>query len=98
MGCIAAFAASQTGLFLATVIGGIVLAGLCWYFCAVYTHLWNRQYKVTIFHQVLCGFASILTLGFVLMFASLGYMGEVALASINLWQARLNTNAAWGNS
>lgn len=76
----------------------VVLAGLCWWVCTVYTHLWNRDFPVTITHHTLCGFASVCTLGFVLLFAGLAHAKDVALASIQLWQAQLNADTAWAQA
>jgi hypothetical protein len=98
LGCVAAFAATNARMFGLTVLAGILLAGLCWYFCSVYTHLWNRQYRVSIWHHLLCAFASALTLAFVVMFPSLGYTKEVAVGSINLWQLQLDTDQRWATA
>jgi len=95
-GCIAIFRATEPGAFAMTFLAGAVLAGVCWYVCSVYTHYWNRKFQVTLTHHILCGFASVCTLVFVVLFVSLYYTKEAALASIETWQTQLNTDTDWG--
>ena len=83
-GCIAIFSVREPGLFRITLLAGVVFAGLCWYVCAVYTRLWNKRFHVTLMHHVLCVFASLCTLGFVILFPSLFYTKDVALASVGV--------------
>jgi hypothetical protein len=94
-GCIPIFMLKEPGSFRVTVLIGILLAGLCWYVCSVYTRLWNKKYHITLTHHVLCGFATLCTLFFTILFASLAYTKDAALASISLWQAQLNSDQAW---
>jgi hypothetical protein len=95
-GCVALFKLKEPGAFGLTVLLGIVLAGLCWYLCSVYTRLWNKRFRITLTHHVLCGFASICTLLFTILFASLVYTKDAALASIALWQTQLSADEMWG--
>ena len=39
-------ATTEPGVFLAYVTVGLLLAGLCWYGCNVYTRLWNRRFRL----------------------------------------------------
>ena len=87
----------EPGSFRLTVLAGILLAGLCWYLCAVYTRMWNKRFRITLTHHMLCGFASLCTLFFTVLFASLAYTKEAALASISLWQVQLNNDQAWAD-
>lgn len=96
--CIALFSSRDSRLFAATVVGGIVLAALCWFLCTVYTHLWNRRYRLTFANHVFCAVASLLTFLFVLTFASLAYTKEAALTRIDLWHIQLKSDAAWERS
>lgn len=96
-GCIALFSVREPGLFRITLLAGVVFAGLCWYVCAVYTRLWNKRFHVTLMHHVLCVFASLCTLGFVILFPSLFYTKDVALASITLWQQQIKTDSSWAD-
>jgi hypothetical protein len=95
LGCIAIFWAKEPALFGITVLTGAILAAFCWYVCSVYTHYWNRKFRVTLTHHILCGFASICTLVFVVLFVSLYYTKDAALASIAVWQLQLNQDNEW---
>jgi hypothetical protein len=87
-------ARNPVGFRLAVLVGA-VLAGLCWYLCAVYARLWNKRFHVTLAHHALCAFASICTLFFAILFASLEHTKDAALASIDLWKFQLNSDRAW---
>ncbi len=95
LGCVGIYMVQEPGAFRLTVLAGIVLAGLCWYSCSVYTRLWNRKFRITLTHHFLCALASISTLLFTIVFASLHYTEDAALASIALWQVQLNGDSAW---
>jgi hypothetical protein len=97
LGCITIFHAKEPEVFAMTLLAGVILAGVCWYVCTVYTHYWNRRFQVTLIHHILCGFASICTLIFIVLFVSLFYTKEAALASIEAWQAQLNLDSAWAD-
>src|SRR5690242_5288390 len=90
LGCIPIFSFKEPGAFRITVLAGVVLAALCWYLCSVYTRLWNKRFRITLTHHVLCAFASLCTLVFTILFASLYYTKDAALGSIALWQAQLS--------
>jgi hypothetical protein len=87
----------EPGSFRITVILGIALAGLCWYLCSVYTRLWNKRFRITASHHILCGFASVCTLIFTIQFASLHYTKEAALSRIESWQGQLKSDSVWGD-
>ncbi len=95
LGCIPIFMVREPGRFRLIVLAGVVLAAICWYLATVYTHLWNKRYKVTTTHHVLCAFASVCTLFFTILFASLYYTKDAALLSINAWQLQLNSDQPW---
>ncbi len=87
--------AKDPGGFRLTLLAGVLLAGLCWYLCSVYTRMWNKRFRITITHHALCLFASLCTLFFTILFASLAYTKDAALASISLWQTQLNHDEPW---
>jgi hypothetical protein len=91
------FVAKAAGTFQFTIVLGIILAAICWYVCTVYTQLWNKRFHVTLVHHVICGFASVCTLLFVILFQSLSYTKDAALTSIHLWQAQLNADQMWAD-
>jgi hypothetical protein len=88
------FASNPVGFRLAVLIGTL-LAGLCWYLCALYARLWNKRFHITVTHHALCAFASVCTLFFSVLFASLGYTKDAALVSIDLWKFQLNRDGLW---
>ncbi len=85
------------GLAFAVLLG-ILLAGLCWYLCTVYTHLWNKRFHVTPMHHALCGLASAITLATVVSFSSVAYIHEASLLSIEVWQHGIQRDPAWGEA
>jgi hypothetical protein len=89
------FAAKSAGTFRIALLVGVVLATLCWYGCTVYTRLWNKRFRVTLQHHLICGFASVCTLLFVVLFAGLAFTKEAALASIDLWQIQIKADDSW---
>ncbi|MDX1982857.1 MAG: hypothetical protein SFV51_21485 [Bryobacteraceae bacterium] len=95
LGCIPIYMAKAPGSFRLTVLAGVVLAGLCWYLSSVYTRMWNKKFRITATHHFLCGFASVCTLLFTILFASLYYTRDAALISIGAWQLQLNNDAIW---
>lgn len=97
-GSVALFAiANRPGLIASCVIG-IVLAAACWAGCSYYSRLWNLRYRVTLIHHLLCALAALLTLIFTVLFASLAYTREAALASVEVWEGEVNLDKAWANS
>src|SRR5436305_939484 len=97
LGCIPIYMVKDPAGFRLTVLAGFLLAGLCWYACSVYTRMWNKRFRITVAHHVLCGFATVCTLFFTILFASLAYTKDAALASIGLWQLQLNNDQAWAD-
>lgn len=97
-GCVAIFWTKEPATLALTLLGGAVLAALCWYACTVYTHFWNRRFNVTLVHHILCGFASAATLVFIVVFVSLYYTKEAALDSISIWETQVNGDSEWADA
>lgn len=93
--CVPIFMLKEPASFRIAVLIGLVLAALCWYLCSVYTHMWNKRFRITAIHHVFCAFASGCTLLFTVMFASLFYTKDAALLSVAAWQFQLNQDASW---
>lgn len=83
---------------LFTIIIGIVIAILFWVLCSYYSLLWNKNFKQTIKHHVICAFAAFLTFLFVLSFSSMKNLKEVATAFVNSWSAEILTNHIWSSN
>jgi hypothetical protein len=95
LACIGIFRSREPAFFALTLLAGGVLAALCWYVCSIYTHYWNRKFRVTMTHHILCGFASVCTLIFVVAFFSVNYTKDAALMSIEAWQLQINVDSQW---
>ncbi|MCB1129571.1 MAG: hypothetical protein KDN05_00480 [Verrucomicrobiae bacterium] len=86
-------------VFTSVVIGGaLILAGLCWWACSVYSQLWNRRFRVTIIHHVMCAFAAIITLLAAIVFVSLRHAETAAGISVEAWKVELGLDKVWATS
>ena len=96
-GCVALHMARAPWSFWLSVVVGLVLAAACWYACSVYTQFWNRNFRMSPVHQVCCAVASICTLLFVVVYSSLYYTKDAAMASIQIWNGQINLDQPWQN-
>jgi hypothetical protein len=94
--CISIYAGREPTAFRITVVAGIVLGVLCWLLSSYYTRLWNKRFRITLTHHLLCGFASVCTVVFTIVFSSLLYTRDAALTRIELWESQLKNDAGWG--
>jgi hypothetical protein len=60
-GILAIFSTSERAVFWGILVGGVVLAGLCWWACSVYSHLWNTRFRVNAIHHLMCGLAALVS-------------------------------------
>lgn len=74
-GSIPIFAAVNPSGFTMTCLGAAVLAAALWWFCSLYTRLWNLSFYLNWFHLTLCGLAAVWTVFFVIAFVSVGEIG-----------------------
>lgn len=81
-----------------TLVIGILLAVLCWFGCSWYSRLWNRRYRLTFTHHVLCALAGGLTLAFTVFFAALYHARTAAEVSVKAWEDQINLDATWGDA
>ncbi len=95
VGAIAIFIVKNPHGFEGAVAVGLLLAGLCWYGCYVYTRLWNKRFHVKPIHHVLCAIAALITLLFSVLYPALGYLREAGEASIAVWQAMVQQDPVW---
>jgi hypothetical protein len=63
----------------------------------VYTRLWNRRFHLTVEHHLFCAFAALCTLFFTVLYGSLYFTKDAAIASIDAWQEQLNHDGYWGD-
>lgn len=90
--------ASEKVFTSVVLIGALLLAGLCWWACSVYSHLWNRRFRVSITHHVMCAFAAMITLVAAIVFVSLRYAEAAAVISVEAWKVELDLDKGWANS
>jgi hypothetical protein len=92
---LAMFAVKDRALLTSTIIGGIVLAALCWWACCVYARLWNKKFRVIFLHHVFCALASVLTLVTAVTYVALRHAGEVAAVSVAVWEQQIAFDKQW---
>lgn len=92
--CVARLQQSPTQ-FLATLAGGLLLAGLMWVACVQYVKLWNLRYRAKPFHHVVCAAVAGMTLLFTLAFSGLQYTQEIAGRMVDAWQVGIKADAPW---
>jgi hypothetical protein len=90
--CVTLLAGREPGLFAVTFLAGIVLSAVCWWVCTNYSRLWNRSFRITRFHHVLCACAALLTLVFCVLFVSLRYAKLVAQQAIEEWSLEIRSS------
>jgi hypothetical protein len=96
-GCVGLLASMEPKVFLLAILVGILLAAACWIACLYFSRLWNLAFHMTPTHHLLAGVAAIVTLLFTVLFVSLKYTEEAALASIYLWQEQINRDMLWSS-
>jgi hypothetical protein len=98
LGTLAISFASEKVATTVVLGGALFLAGLCWWACSVYSHLWNRRFRVSIIHHTMCAFAAIITLLAAIVFVSLRHAETAAGISVEGWKVELGLDADWANS
>jgi hypothetical protein len=91
------FWASERTISLGVLGGSIGLASLCWWICSQYSSLWNRSYKITVFHHLMCAFAALITLVALIVSAAFKHALPAALTSVDVWEIQLLTDQEWAN-
>lgn len=96
--CIPIYITKDPGGFRLALLAGIGLAAVCWFVCSIYTRMWNKRFRITLLHHASCAFASLCTLFFVVLFASLYYTKDAASASVAAWQYQIAADRGWESS
>jgi hypothetical protein len=95
--CVRILASQNLAGFLASFTVGAVLAALCWYGCAHYALLWNKQFHATVTHHVLCAMAAVVTFIATITWSGLGFLNGYAQLRVRAWQAQLLVNPVWND-
>ncbi len=75
----------------------LLLAILCWWACVNYTRLWNKRFRTTLGHRLLCLVASVLTFLVVLTFVGLNQIKPVCAGLVANWADNLQQSKAWND-
>lgn len=98
VGALAISFASEKVVTSVVLAGALFLAGLCWWACSVYSHLWNKRFRVSIIHHVMCAFAAVITLLAAIVFVFLRHAETAAGISVEAWKVELGLDKAWADS
>lgn len=96
-GAMVIFVAKDRAVFAAVLAAGLGLAGLCWWACSVYSHLWNKRFKVGLVHHVMCGLAALITLVATVVFVTLKHTAAAAGISVEAWKIELGLDKSWAD-
>lgn len=89
-------AATQHARLVPLAIGvGLLLAAACWIGSSRFARLWNRQFQLTIGHQVICGIAALAAFLATLGFFGMQFVSDYAQLRVRFWEAQLLTNVNW---
>ncbi len=91
LGSIPIFAALNPFGFSMTCLGAAGLSALLWWFCSLYTRLWNLSFYLNWFHLVLCGLAAVCTTFFVIAFVSVDEVGLAFDRTVTDWGAQMHS-------
>ena len=83
--------------FNTKLIFAALLSVSFWILCGFYSRLWNRRFKVTPTHHLVCAIAAVSSFVFALAFFALKYSEEVAVLSVQHWQHSINSDSRWQN-
>ncbi len=96
--CVGMLRTDAPSAFRYTLIIGFLLAACCWIVCSCYSRLWNKQFRITLMHHILCGAASICTLILVLVFSGLRFVPQIVDRLIDNWQGTILKDNVWRKS
>lgn len=75
--------------FWMALMGGVFLAAALWVGTFYVTWLWNRKYRLRLWHHLLCGMAAVVTFAAVPTWVVTSFMKDTAKAVDRIWQERL---------
>ncbi|RKD91475.1 hypothetical protein BC643_1831 [Mangrovibacterium diazotrophicum] len=83
--------------FVFVITSALVFAAVCWWGCVNYTRLWNKRYRSTIAHHLLCAISSALTLLLILTFVGMKRLKPVSAKLIVQWAEGLQESQRWND-
>lgn len=98
LGAAALFLATDRAGFVFALVGGLVLAGACWWVCSFYSQLWNKRFKVRFIHHSLCACAALVTWIAVFLHVTLKHAETAAVISVKAWKLELDLDQLWAKS
>lgn len=96
--CIVMSAELEFRWFIISIIAGLILAGLSWWFCSLFARLWNTKYTLNGWHHLLCALCALLVFSAVVVGSSLRFTQQVAEALVEGWSEDLQTDGAWSDT
>ena len=98
VGTLSVFLATEK-ITASVVLGGaLFLSALCWWTCSIYSHLWNKRFRVSVIHHVMCAFAAIITLLAAIVFVTLKHAHTAASISVEAWKIELGLDKIWASN
>ena len=98
VGSVGIFVVTDPVGFRTTTLVGVLLAIVLWFGCARYTSLWNKRYRMNVFHHVLCAAAALITVSVSILYPAVGHIRKAEEASIAAWQATIGGDSVWAKS
>lgn len=96
--CLVMAAELEFRWFIVSIVAGLILAGLSWWFCSFFARLWNTKYALTGWHHFLCALCALLVFTAVVIGSSLRFTQQVAEALVEVWSEDVQSDAGWSES
>lgn len=86
-----------TAKFVFVLISALVFAAVCWWGCVNYTRLWNKRYRSTIGHHILCAISSALSFLLIVTFVGIKRLKPVSAQWVAQWAEGLLESQRWND-
>lgn len=81
--------------FWVALMGGLFLAAALWVGTFYVAWLWNRKYRLRLWHRLLCGVAAVVTFAAVPAWVVTSFVKDTAKVVDRIWQERLAADEEW---
>lgn len=79
------------------LVSAAVFSLLMWLLSANYSKLWNKQYSATKFQHTMGAISSILTFTFIITYAGLVYIQDIAEIQVTMWSSGLSKDVKYND-
>lgn len=76
---------------------GLFLGIGCWVAANFSARLWNKHFYLSLLHHILCCGAAVLTVFFVVLYASMDFMKPTAIHTLESWKNEMLLDTEWHN-